>query len=55
MESMDLNLIDNRHIFLAYQTRFSVIITSADKSYLTYPYSTRGINNQRTIGPVSLT
>ena len=33
--------------FLAYQTRFNTIFTSADKSYLTYPYPTRGIDKNR--------
>ena len=32
---------------LAYQTRFSAIFTSADKSYLTYPYPTRGIDKKQ--------
>ena len=32
---------------LAHQTRFSMIFTSADKSYLTYPYLTRGIDKNR--------
>ena len=36
-------------IFLAYQTRFSTIFPSADKSYLTYPYPTRGIDKKLTI------
>ena len=35
-----------RSVFLAYQKRFSVIFTSADKPYLTYPYPTRGIAKQ---------
>ena len=34
-------------IFLAHQIRFSVIFTSADKSHLTYPYPTRGIDKNR--------
>ena len=34
-----------RHI-LAYQTRFSAIFTSADKSYLASPYPTCGIDNK---------
>ena len=32
------------YFFLAYPTRLSAIFTSADKSYLTYPYPTRGID-----------
>ena len=39
--------------FLAYQTEVSAIFTSADKPYPTYPYPTRGIDNQRTSGPVN--
>ena len=31
----------NRASFLAYQTRFSTIFTSADKTYLTYPFKNR--------------
>ena len=31
----------------AHQTRFSVIFTSADKSYLTYPYPIHGIDKKR--------
>ena len=31
-------------MFLAHQTSFSVIFTSADKSYLTYPNLMRGID-----------
>ena len=31
---------------LANQTRFSVIFTGADKSYLTYPYPTPGMNRK---------
>ena len=33
-----------RCIFLSHQTRFSAIFTNANKSYLTYPYPTRGID-----------
>ena len=38
-------------VFLAYQTRFTAIFTSADKSYLrpTYLYPTRGIDKKRII------
>ena len=32
--------------FLAYQTQFSTIFTSADKSYLTYPYPTCGTDKK---------
>ena len=32
---------------LAYQTRYFLIFTSAFKSYLTYPYQTRGIDKKR--------
>ena len=35
----------NEPHFLAYQTRFSLIFTSADKSYLKYPYLTYGIDH----------
>ena len=33
--------------FLAHQTRFSTIFTSADKSYLTHPNPTHGIDQKR--------
>ena len=33
--------------FLAYQTSFSAIFTSADKPYLTYPYPIRGMDKKR--------
>ena len=33
-------------IFLAYWTKFSTIFTSADNSYLTYPYPTRVIDKK---------
>ena len=36
-----------RKLFLAYQTRVSSIFTSADKSYLTYPYPTRGMDKKQ--------
>ena len=36
-----------RNSFLAYQTRFSSIFTSADKSYLTYPYPIPEIEKTR--------
>ena len=32
--------------FLAYQIRFSMSFTSADKSYLTYPYPAHGIDKK---------
>ena len=35
-----------RKLFLAYQTRVSSIFTSADKSYLTYPFPTCGMDKQ---------
>ena len=37
----------NDTYILAHQTRFSVIFTSADKSYLTYPYPTHGTDKRR--------
>ena len=40
------NMVHNRY-FLAHQTRFSAIFSSADKIYLTYPYPTRGIDKKR--------
>ena len=39
-------IIISHHHFLAHQTRFSAIFTSADKSYLTYRYPTRGIDKK---------
>ena len=38
--------IGQEKIFLAHQTRFSAILISADKSYLTYPYPTCGIDKK---------
>ena len=35
-----------RKLFLAYQTRVFSIFTSADKSYLTYPFPTCGMDKQ---------
>ena len=35
-----------RSVFLAYETRFSTIFTSADKSDLTYLYPTHWIDNK---------
>ena len=32
---------------LPYQTRFSAIFASADKSYLTHPYPTRGVDKNK--------
>ena len=37
---------NGRQKFLAYQIRFSMIFTNADKSYLAYPYPTCGIDKQ---------
>ena len=34
-------------IILAHQTRFSAIFTCDEKSYLTYPYPTRGVDKKR--------
>ena len=39
------NAFSLRWFFLAYQTRLSAIFTSADKTYLTYPYLTYGMLN----------
>ena len=41
------SILMSGHILLAYQIRFSMIFTSADKSYLTYTYPTRGIDKNR--------
>ena len=38
----DNKALENQNVFLAYQTRVSAIFTSAEKSYLTYLYPTRG-------------
>ena len=42
----------NGCIFHAYRTEFSAIFTGADKSYLTYPYPTSGIDKKRTTAHV---
>ena len=40
---------------LAYRTRFSAIFTSADKSYPTYPYLTRGIDKKSVVNILIVT
>ena len=37
------------YMFLAYQTRFSAIFSSANKSYFTYHYPTCGIDKKKRI------